>query len=222
MKKQSPSSDGGERVVISDLGGLPGPAEPSEISPPLPSPASPRAGRSGRVLTLGLLLAVVLLVVGDSRVGPEVQAADQAWLEQCAINPAGERASVADQLAIREQLRLFAAGTIRSGPDIGSSSTSTLLTSVDEASSELVSLARVNPDGLWEFCAASATPDLPDSPYSTMSQLGELPYGMSYVYRLEERTMTYSVAGIRLRDGSIVDTLTLPDGEIRPIPTPAG
>ncbi len=215
--KKGPLSDPGERVTILDLGILPNSAGSGENSPP----PSPRVKTSVRIFAFGLLLGVVLLVVGDSRVGPELPAADRMWIEQCAT-PAGDRATVADQLAVREQITLFAAGTIRSGPDTATGGTSTLLTSADDTSNELIPLARVTSNGVWEFCAASATPDLPDTQYPPSSELGKLPQGMLYLYRLEETTMTYSVAGIRLRDGSIVDTLTLPDGEIRPIPTPAG
>jgi hypothetical protein len=78
-------------------------------------------------------------------------------------------------------------------------------------------LARVHSTGLWDFCSTSSELTLLENrPYPDEAELGRLPEGMAYVYQLEDGERGYTVAGVRVRDGSIVDTVTSLDGH--PIP----
>jgi hypothetical protein len=67
-------------------------------------------------------------------------------------------------------------------------------------------LPQANADNFWIFCASLVDLiGLGEPGYPGEETLGNLPDGMASVYRQDRTAMTYSVVGVRLRDGSIVE-----------------
>lgn len=86
------------------------------------------------------------------------------------------------------------------------------------------SLGLVHPDGLFEVCEEAAR----DAPFTVRflpeAELGELPEGMTYAYDwskgFTDDGVTLDLEGVRLTDGTVVQSLTLPDGRKVPATQP--
>lgn len=88
-----------------------------------------------------------------------------------------------------------------------------------------IELGLKRPDGLLELCRDQvelAAQGVTTSPHQ--DELTPLPEGMSYLYKPPSGEsndgVVLKVAGVRLEDGTVADSLTLPDGRIAP-KTPA-
>ncbi|MHA7283906.1 hypothetical protein [Arthrobacter sp. TMS2-4] len=95
-----------------------------------------------------------------------------------------------------------------------------VMTSPD--TTELVGL--LHPDGSVEICEESARRAPFDVRFAAQADLGELPEGMTYAYKqsggFSDNTLTMGLKGIRLSDGTVVESLTLSNGRTVPA-TPA-
>ena len=95
-----------------------------------------------------------------------------------------------------------------------------VMTSPD--TTELVGL--LHPDGSVEICEESARRAPFDVRFAAQADLGELPEGMTYAYEqsagFSDNTLTMGLKGIRLSDGTVVESLTLSNGRTVPA-TPA-
>ncbi len=85
-------------------------------------------------------------------------------------------------------------------------------------------IGMLHPDGSVEICEESARRAPFDVRFAALDDLGELPEGMTYAYEqsggFSDNTLTIGLDGVRLSDGTIVESLTLSDGLTIPA-TPA-
>jgi hypothetical protein len=74
----------------------------------------------------------------------------------------------------------------------------------------------VHPDGLFEVCKEAASDASFTVRFLPEAELGELPEGMTYAYDwskgFTDNGVTLDLEGVRLTDGTVVQSLTLPDG----------
>ena len=82
----------------------------------------------------------------------------------------------------------------------------------------------LHPDGSLEICEKSASTAPFSVRFATEAELGELPDDMTYAYdgmsSFTDNTLTLKLQGVRLTDGSIVESVTLPDGRTVPAAEP--
>ena len=206
MTQRGNTRDGDQRVVITDLG-----IAPDQVFTPLPESAqhAPRSLRIGRFLLTGVSVIALLLLAADADTPRGEEVADTAgFAATCEeIQQASQQES--------SPTDAWLGPAIQTGPLVMS------LSQIDPTTGREIAIAQVNADNLWIFCASPAElVSLGEPGYPGEEPLGDLPDGMAYVYRQDRTAMTYSVAGVRLRDGSIVEDVTLGDGRTLPI-TPA-
>lgn len=173
----------------------------------------PAATRLRRWMFAGLAAVVVLTVIGDNRFGTKLQAVPAAP-DVCSTVLEAQRAET-KQAASSSQV-----------PSLDHASSQTPYMSVghmDPETGKYTFYARVDPhEQFWEFCGTSAQLGaIGVEPFPDEEELGQLPDGMSYVYLQDQQSFEYSVAGIRLRDGSVVDSVELRDGKTLPEPAAA-
>lgn len=95
-----------------------------------------------------------------------------------------------------------------------------IISGVTTAPDSTTLLGMVHPDGLFEVCEEAAR----DAPftidYLAEDELGELPDGMTYAYDwssgVTDKGVTLDLEGVRLADGTVVDSLALPNGQTVP------
>lgn len=211
-----------QQVVIRDLGVL------SDQFSEAPLPVRPRRRLSkrlrGAVLTAGMVGFVV--VAGDDPGSSEPPHAMVERSDVCDVITAVQERVVTEQPSGHGRSTGIASQPVSAIPVSGDvvipSDISMTVFQVDTVTGRDVPFALVDSSGFWEFCSKSTElTALEESPYPSEDELGELPDGMSYVYRQDDlTTTTYDVAGIRLRDGSVVDSVTLQDGRTLPLQAP--
>lgn len=207
IRQQGVIRDDDERVVITDLGVVSTQAG-SGPNPPIPGPAP--STRTWRALLTCASVAGLLLIATDTVVQHDEATSNTAgFADSCE-----EIQKVSQQAAPPTD---FLSGTAVPAEPLVMS-----LSQVDPSTGHEVAIAQVNADGLWIFCATPAElAGLGEPAYPGEETLGELPEGMAYVYRQDNAKTAYSVVGVRLRNGSIVDHIDLQDGRTLPEMPPA-
>lgn len=194
----------GGRIQILDLG-----ADAREVLPAHPdshpAPSKRRRILVGGLVLVGLFCGLSLLPSTDDtpppeKISPPIEAlsACQAVEQAEAVEPAGE----GDGASARE---------LPSGYSLFG-----VMTSRD--TTELVGL--LHPDGSVEICEESARHAPFDVRFASQDDLGELPEGMTYAYEqsggLSDHTLAMRLKGVRLSDGTVVESLILSDGRTIP------
>lgn len=182
-----------------------------------PTDASSRllATKRRRIVVGGLVLAglfgglTLLPAINETpppeRISPPVETLDACQaVEQAAHEEAVELGGGSDGASARH---------LPSGASLYG-----VMTSRD--TTELVGLA--HPDGSVEICEDSARLAPFNVRFASEADLGELPEGMTYAYEQPggflDNTLVLDLRGVRLRDGTVVRSLTLSDGRILPAP----
>lgn len=202
-------------VVITDLGAPRGPVGTDTT----PQRRSPKTPRSRSVVFPAALSSAFVLLLGGSGLVTEARLVDPASTVGCNVIAAemSEHPKNSDSFHLATH-RLVSA---IDGSEVTSFSIEPGITTIYgsnlTAEDHPAPLARVHSTGLWEFCSTSAELTLlEDRPYPDETELGRLPEGMAYVYQLDDGQRGYMVTGVRVRDGSIVDTVTNLDGQAIP------
>lgn len=218
-RRPASANDAGPRIVITDLG-LPSDPAPAAVPPPvgLPRPVPERT----RAVVLAVVLVTLGGIAGDTYLSSEQPLAQGERPDVCAAIAAQQERGAADEPSIPGVLGGFSSDELNTpgilGPAAAASAVTMTVYQVDSRTGQGSLLAFVDSDDLWEFCSTSAEAEaLGGQSYPDEDELGELPEGMAYVYRQNNATMTYEVAGIRLRHGGVVDSVTFRDGRTLPL-----
>lgn len=200
-QEHGPIGDYDTPVVITDLGALPGSAD-ADITP---EQGASLKTRTARLVVASALTGGLVLALGGSGIS-EPRIVDPAFESGCDVVAAEQRDPIGDRNEFLDAiLRLAGHAGVSGAVSFAIDSSSGHTTLYKDSPSPL---ARVSQEGLWELCSIPVGLTLlDDRPYPTEEELGRLPEGFAYVYQLAPGAERYSVIGVRLRDGSIVDTL---------------
>lgn len=199
------------RIQILDLG-ADAPEVPSAHPHDGPAPSKRKRILMGGLVLVGLFGGLTLLPSPDDTPPPEeisapleapgaCQAIDQAKQDGLA-GPESE----SDGASARKLPSGYGLYGVKTSPD----------------TTELIGL--LHPDGSVEICEESVRRAPFDVRFAARADLGELPEGMTYAYEqsggFSDNTLTIGLEGVRLSDGTVVESLTLSDGRSVPA-TPA-